>query len=99
MTWEMVGVLAGLLTIQGSIFLAAAKSVLATKIELKELETSIEKKLYDCHSMPIFVPKSECDKVNNTRDRRKEDTQHLVCKKIKELKQEFRDSLKPINAR
>jgi len=83
--WNMIKAIAGLLAMQGGLFLAAAKSIFITK-----------KMLYDRHGITNFVTRLECDsrKVGCERhkdelERRKDAATRAMCFKIDNLKKEM----------
>jgi len=89
----MVTAIATLLVIQGSILLAAAKSIFITR-----------RGLYDQQGITNFVTRIECEKhkaeIAAQRvelDRRKDLTTRMMCVKMDELKKEMFEIIKKLD--
>lgn len=85
MNWEMLGTLCAICGIQGGILLAAAKSIFVTKRDYEDDMKSVDGKLYDSRSMPIFVTRKEWKESRDDRERRRDASQRALCGKIEKM--------------
>lgn len=86
---KLIGSLVCLITLQGGIVLAAAKSIFITKIDhqnllgiIKRQETDFDDKLYDKHGIPLYVLKSECCGRREEVERRNDSLQVNLCDQL-----------------
>lgn len=86
---KLIGSLIALITLQGGIVLAAAKSIFITKIDhqnllsiIKKQESDFDDKLYDKHGIPLYVLKSECSGRREEVERRNDSLQVNLCDQL-----------------
>lgn len=93
----MLGVMCAVITIQGGILLAAAKSIFVTKIDHEADVQSINNKLYDGHSVTVFVPRTEWEKSRDDRERRRDNSQRKLCDQIAEIQKSNKEISAAVN--
>ena len=97
MNWEMIGVVVGVIVIQGGVLIAAAKSIFVTKTEhdgdIKDFNSKhdgdikdFNSKLYD-KGITIFVSKQEWESSKTDRERRRDLNQRDICNKIQKMRE------------
>ncbi len=82
MNWDMIGVIAGIIVIQGGVLIAAAKSIFVTKKDYNEDTKILNAKLYDDKSISIYVPRGEWIESRSDREKRRDNSQRALCDKI-----------------
>ena len=89
---KLVGSLVAVITLQGSILIAAAKSMFATRGELKEMlavmaedRKKVDRKLYNSHGLPIYTLRSEYVNESKEMERRNEILFNKQCVQIERL--------------
>lgn len=89
---KYLGSIIAIFTLQGGLLIAAAKSMFATKNELKDIlkhmtdeGVRLDRRLYDDHGLPIYMLKTEYTNFAKDAEKRNDILQVNLCDQISKL--------------